>query len=292
MDRSRRQFLAQIGKTAAAGALLAGEPLSLFANPLGKPIGLQLYTVGQELKGDYEGTLKKVAATGYRVVETAGFFGKKPAEAKKALDDAGLKCLSLHIWGGGGIQETIPYANALGAKYVISSALLPHRDNVTLGDYKAMAEHCNQLGQEAKKAGLQFGYHNHNFEFKPLEGGIGYDELLKSTDSELVKFELDCGWMAAAGHDPAEYLTKYPDRYRLLHIKDFKPTPQPSYSLAKEQRPAPAELGRGHIDYKPIFAAAAKSQVEQYFVEQEPPFTEMPALEAIRVDYDYLHRMS
>lgn len=292
MDASRRQFLAQIGKTAAAGALLAGEPLRLFADPLGKPIGLQLYTVGQQLKDDFDGTLKKVAALGYRVVETAGLFGRKPAEVKKSLDDAGLKCLSMHIWSPGGIQETVPYAKELGAKYVVSSATLPRRESVSLDDYKTMAEHCNQLGQQAKQAGLQFAYHNHNFEFKPLDGGTGYDELIKSTDPELVKFELDCGWMAAAGHNPAEYLSKYPDRYRMLHIKDFKPTPQPSYSLAREERPTPAELGRGHIDYKPIFAAAAKSQVEQYFVEQEPPFTEMPALEAIKVDYDYLHRMS
>lgn len=295
MQSSRRQFLAQVGKAVAGGTLLAGRPFELLADPLDRPIGLQLYTVGQQLKEDFDGTLKKVAAIGYRVVETAGFFGKKPAEAKKALDDAGLKCLSLHIWSPGGIQETIPYAKELGAKYVISSATFPHQhaqDSLTLEDYKALAEHCNQLGQDAKAAGLQFGYHNHNFEFKPLAGGIGYEELLKSTDPSLVKFELDCGWMAAAGHDPAEYLAKYPDSYRLLHIKDFKPTPQPSYSLAKDARPAPAELGRGHIDYKPIFAAAAKSQVEQYFVEQEPPFVEMPALEAIKVDYDYLHRMS
>lgn len=292
MDASRRQFLAQIGKTAAAGALLAGEPLRLFANPLGKPIGLQLYTVGQQLKDDFDGTLKKVAALGYRVVETAGLFGKTPAEVKKSLDDAGLKCLSMHIWSPGGIQETVPYAKELGAKYVVSSGNLPRRDDVTLDDYKAFADHCNELGKQAKSAGLQFAYHNHNFEFKPLKGGTGYDELIKSTDPELVKFELDCGWMAAAGHNPADYLGKFPDRYRMLHIKDFKPTPQPSYSLAKDERPAPAELGRGHIDYKPIFAAAAKSQVEQYFVEQEPPFTEMPALEAIKVDYDYLHRMS
>ena len=292
MQASRRHFLTQVGKAAAAGALVAGQPLRLLADPLGRPIGLQLYTVGQQLKEDSDETLKKVAAIGYRVVETAGLFGKKPAEVKKSLDDAGLKCLSLHIWSPGGIQETIPYASELGAKYVISSATLPRRDTVTLDDYKAMAEHCNQLGREAQSAGLQFGYHNHNFEFKPLAGGIGYDELLKSTDPGLVKFELDCGWMAAAGHDPAEYLTKYPDRYRLLHIKDFKPRPKPSYSLAKDERPAPAELGRGHIDYKPIFAAAAKSEVEQYFVEQEPPFAEMPALEAIKVDYDYLHKMS
>jgi sugar phosphate isomerase/epimerase len=98
--------------------------------------------------------------------------------------------------------------------------------------------------------------------------------------------------MAAAGHSPAEYLTKYSNRYQLLHIKDFHPTSAPSTSLAESERPKPAELGRGHIDYKPIFAAAKKADIAYYYVEQEPPFTTTPALEAIRIDYDYLHAMA
>ena len=128
------------------------------------------------------------------------------------------------------------------------------------------------MGTKAKAAGLQFAYHNHNFEFKPLAGGkIGYDIILSETDPSLVKFELDCGWMAAAGHDPVEYLTKYPKRYRLLHIKDFHPTEKPSVGLEESERPKAAELGRGHVDYKPIFAAAAKTEVELYYVERNRP---------------------
>lgn len=114
---------------------------------------------------------------------------------------------------------------------------------------------------------------------------------LKSTDPALVKFELDCGWMSAAGHSPAEYLRKYPDRYRLLHIEDFQPTDKPSLGLGPAVRPVPAELGRGHLDYGPIFAAARESQVEWYYVEQEPPFTEMTAIQAIKVNYEDLRKM-
>jgi sugar phosphate isomerase/epimerase len=164
---------------------------------------------------------------------------------------------------------------------------------LTFDDYKVMAQKCNEMGEQAKKAGVQFGYHNHNFEFKPQSGGgYGYDIVLKNTNPSLVTFELDCGWMAAAGHDPAEYLTKYPNRYSLLHIKDFQPTDTPSTGLSPENRPKPAELGRGHVDYKSIFAAAKKADIEYYYVEQEPPFTTTPALEAIKIDYDYLHAMA
>jgi len=305
MTRSRREFLIETSGALAAGILMLGQPSQLFANPLARPIGLQLYTVGEQLKKDYDGTLQQVAAVGYREVETAGFFGKKPPEIRKSLQDAGLHCASVHM-GMGGIEEALPYATEIGAKYVISSVTLPKPPDpgkfdikafmaqlasLTLDDYKSMAERCNQMGEQAKKAGLQFGYHNHNFEFKPLSGGIGYDELLRATDPGLVKFELDCGWMVAAGHDPAAYLAKYPNRYRLLHIKDFQLTANPSVGLDEGSRPKPAELGRGHIDYKPIFAAAKKTEVEKYYVEQEPPFDDMPAMDAIKVDYDYLHKL-
>jgi len=305
MTASRRDFLIGTGSALAASALAFGHPSRLFANPLGKPIGLQLYTVREQLEKDYDGTLRLVAAIGYREVETAGFFGKKPAEIKKSLQAAGLHCGSVHM-GMGGLEEALPYATELGAKYVISSVTLPKPPNpskfdvkafmaqlaaLTLDDYKSMAQRCNELGEQAKKAGLQFGYHNHNFEFKPFSGGIGYDELLRATDPALVKFELDCGWMAGAGRDPAAYLAKYPNRYRLLHIKDFQPTATPSVGLDDSSRPKPAELGRGHIDYRSIFTAAKKAEVEWYYVEQEPPYTDMPALDAIKVNYDYLHAL-
>jgi sugar phosphate isomerase/epimerase len=310
MASSRREFLIVSGGTLAASALNLAHPSALRANPLGRPIGLELYTVNAELDKDYEGTLKKVAEVGYTEIE-AGVSTKRPAaDAKKAFDAAGLKCHSLHI-GMGGIEEAIPYAKEVGAKYVISSvtfpvppkpgpdgkidmkALFAQLSSFTLDDYKLIAARCNDMGKKAKDAGLQFGYHNHNFEFKPQSGGAyGYDIILKNTNPSLVTFELDCGWMAAAGHDPAEYLTKYSNRYSLLHIKDFHPTSAPSTGLSPDDRPKPAELGRGHVDYKPIFAAAKKANIEYYYVEQEPPFTTTPALEAIKIDYDYLHAMA
>ena len=305
MRPSRRDVLRGSGALAATVFALGKSPL-LFANPLGKPIGLELYTVNAELDKDYDGTLRQVAAIGYKEVEAGVSTKRTAADMKNSLKVAGLQCHSLHMMRDE-LEQSIAYAKDVGAKYLISSVTLPKNPepgktdqksmvaqlaSLTLDDYKKIATRCNEMGTQAKKAGLQFGYHNHNFEFRPLQGGaIGYDVLLRDTDPSLVCFELDCGWMAAAGHDPVAYLTKYPKRYRLLHIKDFQPTAGPSLGLEQEVRPKPAELGRGHIDYKPIFAAAKATDVEFYYVEQEPPFTTTPALEAIKIDYDYLHAM-
>ena len=311
MATSRREFLISGAGALAAGAFVLWQPSGLRANPLGKPIGLELYTVNAELDKDYDGTLHQIAAVGYKEVEAGVSSKRSAADVRKSLRAAGLQCQAMHI-GMGGIDEAIPYAKEVGARYVISSvtfptpppppsepgkfdmkALMEQLSAFTLDDYKKIAARCNEMGEQAKKAGMQFAYHNHNFEFKPQAGGaIGYDVVLRETDPALVKFELDCGWMAAAGHDPVAYLTKYPKRYRLLHIKDFHPTPSPSVGLDESLRPKPAELGRGHIDYKPIFAAAKNTEVELYYVEQEPPFTTTPAMEAIKIDYEYLHALS
>lgn len=310
MTKSRREFLIQSGAALTAAATFAGIPFRLDANPLGLPMGLQLYTVKDELAKDFDGTLAKVAAVGYKEVEFAGFIGKKPGEIKASLDKAGLHCGSVHVPGPNQLAEAMDYAKTIGAKYVITSVLLPKRLNqdgikpagdamvaklksLTLEDYKSIAEQCNQMGEQAKQMGLQFGYHNHNVEFKPFPGGTGYDELLRSTDSQLVKLELDCGWMSSAGFNPATYISKYPDRYRMLHIKDFRLTSKPSFGMWVPESPEPAELGRGSVDYKPIFSAAQKAgHIEWYYVEQEPPYKDMPVLEAIKVDYDYVHNLS
>jgi len=283
---------------------------SLRANPLNRPIGLQLYTVGDQLGKDFNGTLKQVAAIGYKEVELAATYQKSAAGLRAAFRDAGLTCRSAHMFD---FQKTpaqfMDFAKELGVKYVVTSfnppqsamaslsgatpdfeAFVKVLEGMTLDDYKRSAETCNQLGAEARKRGLQYAYHTHNLEFRKFGDVTAYDTLLSSTDPKLVKMEMDCGWVAVAGYDPVAYLDKFPDRYRLLHIKAFK-SGAPTVSLQGAQRPEPTELGRGGMDYKPIFAAAKKAGVEQYYVEQEPPFTEMPAMEAIRIDYDFLHKL-
>jgi sugar phosphate isomerase/epimerase len=205
--------------------------------------------------------------------------------------------------------EIMDFAHELGVEYVVSSfnppasvtaagmsdhpdipALIRGLERMTLEDYKKSAETANQLGTEAKKRGLQYLYHNHNVEFRKFGDITAYDLLLTSTDPDLVKLELDCGWMAAAGHDPVAYLDKYPGRYPLLHIKAFK-RGKPSFNLAGPGAPIATELGKGALAYEPVFAAARRAGVKQYYVEQEPPFADMPPLKAMKVDYEFLHNL-
>ena len=284
---TRRWFVACGG---AAAATAARPMMSL---PMSVPIGLQLYSVGAELQRDLPGTLKALRAIGYARVESSGFGGVTAKEFRVRLDEAGLVCPSAHMpLGDGELGKLFDDAHAVGAHYVVSSALLPKKpegQEATVEDYAMMADRLNEIGRQAKRAGLQYAYHNHNFEFKKLQGGrIGYDVLLAKTDPEAVAFELDCGWAVSAGVSPADYFARNPGRFRMLHVKDFVATPQPVYSLAKDKRPQGTELGQGHIDYKPILAAAAKAGIKDYYIEQEPPFISMTAMEAVGVDYRYL----
>lgn len=303
---SRKAFL-----QTAAGAL------TLAANPLNQPIGLQLYTVSKEVDQDPTGTLKTVASVGYKLVELSPLGKTAPADLKKALDDAGLKNPAGHFLLPdllNNFDKQIEFAHQFGQQYLIVTVPWianpsrikadPKQDqlgyflalirSLTLDDYKWNAEQFNKLGERVKKAGLQLGYHNHNFEWKSFNGVTGYDEFLRLTDPALVKLELDCGWMTVAGQDPVSYLTRYPDRYRLLHIKDFRKgfTPRTTLMDQGPGAPVPTELGRGVIDYHRIFAAARNLHIDAYFVEQEPPFKDMPALDAIKVDYAYLKGIS
>lgn len=280
------------------------------ANPLNLPIGLQLYTVGEQMDTDPARTLKRVAEIGYKYVEVSP-LGKTPvSELKQLLADHGLTSPAGHYMLPDlmkDLPKAMDAAKAIGQEDVVvtvpfvadpsrlagedqKAAYLHMLNNLTLDDWKWNAEQFNKIGAQLQKAGLQLGYHNHNFEFRTYGSTTGYDEFLRLTDPNLVKLELDCGWVTVAGHDPVSYLEKFPDRYRYLHIKDFKKgyTPRTTLMDEKPGAPVPTELGRGAIDYRRIFAAVKNAKIRGYFVEQEPPFTETPALEAIKIDYDYL----
>jgi sugar phosphate isomerase/epimerase len=286
---SRRQFLQQ--GTVAAATLASSLAQPALALPAGKPIGVQLYTVADALQKDVAGTLKQIRAIGYAEVETAGFAELTAKQFRSAIDDAGLECHSAHLqMNTPDLAPVFEDAQNLGAHYVVCSAMLPSAANSrpAADDYKQLAARLNDIGRQAKQADLQYAYHNHNFEFRAFDDGkIGYDVLLAETDPALVDFELDCGWMIAAGFNPIQYFQKFPHRYKMLHIKDFVAGSKISTSLSVD-RPQGTELGRGHIDYKPILTAAAHTDVEHIFVEQEPPFPDMSSLEAAKVDYDYL----
>jgi sugar phosphate isomerase/epimerase len=266
--------------------------------PAPPPIGLQLFTVSESLERDFEGTLQSIRRIGYREVETAGALNRSAAQWRTSLGKTGLRCSSVHLVGEDPASAMMDFAKELGAAYVVTALYLlnPTSDDasyrrmlasLTLDDYQRMADACNRLGKQAKERGLTLAYHNENVEFEPEAGRLGYDTLLAETDPDLVKLELDCGWMVAAGHDPTRYLLAHPDRYRMLHVKDFMPIEKPTYGIVDGDAPKSAELGRGFIDYRPIIDAGRRAGIEHYFVEEEPPFA-TPMAQALTIDYRYL----
>jgi sugar phosphate isomerase/epimerase len=298
---SRRTFLKTASASAACAALWNSAPW-LMANALGLPLGVQLYSVRDLLPKDYEGTLKQLGAIGYREVEAAGFFDHTPGQVKQAMDHAGLHCVSAHYpmtQLNPKLDEIIQFCKDLGLNYIVCAAPMlkdpsrvkdpgsrAAREAMTLDDWRWNAEQFNRIGERVNAAGMKFAYHNHTPEFRSENGVMFYDELLRSTDPSKVAMELDCGWAIVAGQNPVDLLTRYPTRISMLHVKDFKITATTTPSNA----PPSTELGRGTIDYRPIFAAAKKAKIEHAFVEQEE--FDMPAMEALKIDAAYMRNFT
>jgi sugar phosphate isomerase/epimerase len=296
---TRRAFLGRAGLAALASQALPGV---LRATPLGGPVGIQLYAVKDALQADPAATLRALRAIGYGEVETAGFAGKSAREFRALLDEAGLGAPSAHLgFEPDKMSAAFEDAHVLGARYAASGSLralvqpeLPAgatAAGMTLEEAKRTAALANRIGEQAERVGLQYVYHNHDFEFADQGGGaIGYDLLLAETDPKLVKFEIDCGWMTLGGKDPRAYFVRYPRRFPMIHVKDFLPAPTGPRPADAPAHPG-AELGHGIIDYRPILAAAEKAGLKHYFVEQEGPFTRMSQLDAARQGYQYLRLM-
>ncbi len=286
----RRDFLrnAALGLGSALGA--ASGPLRLGANPLNLPIGLQLYTLRDQLAKDVSGTLGQVAAIGYKEVELYALYGKTPAEFARLLRGAGLAAPSSHYmtaeirshW-----PQHIEDAKVLGLQYMVNAIVMPE-DRKSLDDYKRLVDLFNRAGEETRRAGIQFCYHNHNFEFKKYGSTTAYDFLLEHLDPELVKMEMDCFWVTHAGEDPVDYFYRYPGRFPLLHIKDLAPGYPATHTLDARQGLF-EPVGMGNIDWKRIFSAAPLGGLKHYFVEQD--YCRRPPFEAIRLSYDYLHQL-
>jgi sugar phosphate isomerase/epimerase len=296
---NRRDFLrkgaaglASIPAIAGISCTTAPQPAPPAGPPLGLPIGLQLYTVRDQCVADFEGTIKQIAAIGYKQVEVYDFYGKPAAEARKLLDDNGLKAPSGH-WMLPALQKklekSIEDAKTIGCEYMVMPILENATDRKTLAQYTKLVASFNKIGEQCKKAGLQFAYHNHNFEFQTLDGKLVLEYLLAELDPELVKFELDCFWVTHAGHDPVALFEKYPGRFPMLHIKDLKAGNADATELDPRMGLF-AEVGSGTINWKRIFAAAPKGGLKHYFVEQD--YCERPPLESVKMSFDYLSKLS
>jgi len=275
----RRRFI----QTAAGAALAAvASPVPLTAHRSRRrlsKIGLQLYTVRHEMEKDFEGTIAKVAATGYGEVEFAGYFGKTPAEVRAILERTHLSAPSAHV--GALDPDKLPAlldaARAIGHHYVVIP-WIPEENRKTLDDWKRVGESFNKAAALAHDAGLQLAYHNHDFEFTRVEGRIPFDVLLEATDPKLVQLEIDLYWITKGGQDPLSYFARWPGRIPLVHVKDSGGPPDHRM----------ADVGAGKIDWKRIFAREDQAGIQHVFVEHDQP---QEAFASIRASYEYLKRV-
>lgn len=303
---------------AAAGAIaMHDSPLSaakpkLFFERIGKPIGLQLYTLGDDFANDIDGMLAKVANIGFRDLQLPQLFGKSPAELKAAGDRVGVKFSCVHLAATPGTpatalsmlsstQRIVDDLGALGATggvmpimlFPASFKMQPGEDFRTalsralieggVDTWKRTAALLNEKASALKPHGIHIGYHNHNMEFAPIGKTTGWEILANETDKSLVKFEVDVGWVAAGGLDPVAFLKKYKGRVRWLHAKDVQRSTKTNYALQMD----PTEVGSGKQDWARILPAAYKAGVEHFYVEQEAPFT-MARIDSAAKGFGYL----
>jgi sugar phosphate isomerase/epimerase len=266
LDMDRRTFLGTMA--AAVMASRGGGAASI------QSIGMQLYTVRTDLEKDFAGTLAKVAAIGYKEVEFAGYFAHTPKQVKETLTANGLTAPSAHIdyaaLGPDKLPAAIDAAHTIGHTFLVNP-WIDEKLRSQPGIWQRIAETYNRAGEACKKAGIQFAYHNHNFEFAPVDGKLPYDVLLESCDPALVKMELDLCWISAAGKDPVDYFKRYPGRFPLVHVKGLsKATPGGAATPIDQLLPTIADVGSGDvIDWKRIFSHASEAGIKHYFVEHD-----------------------
>ncbi len=275
--KTRRTFLKE-ASFFTAGSLLLSDILKAGHLPKKKDVGVQLYSVRKEMLDDASGTLVKLANIGYKEIESAksdkgNYYGLKPKEIKQIVSDHGMTLRSGHTHIDNDWQQSIDEAAEAGQQYLIC-ATLPSSGQ-TVANYQKSAELFNKAGEQCKKLGITFGYHNHKEEFEQENGQVLYDVLLDHVQPDLVTMEMDLGWVIAAGKDPLLYFKKYPGRFPLWHLKDMD---------LKEMHSV--EFGKGGVNIAGMFEHAKEAGMKYYFIEQEE--YAHTALESLTYDYDYL----
>lgn len=276
---TRRSFLYAAAASAAAGMMprpIAGMP-SMSEAP--QPIGLQLYTVRDIARGNFEYALRRASEIGYREVEFAGLFDTDLTKLGRWLKKYSLTAPASHIPIDrlkSNLKGVVDEAQALGTQYIVC----PWIDAAARRDadgWRRVAADFNRIAESLNRVGLRFAYHNHDFEFQPLPSGeIGYDILLADSDPRLVKMELDLFWITKAGRDPLTYFARWPGRFPSVHVKDMA------------GNGTMTNVGQGHIDWMRIFEKRRDAGIEHFFVEHDNPKT---PIEDITVSYRYMARL-
>jgi len=281
---NRREFLQW--SVVAAGGLAASKLAA--ATPPSRPLGVQLYTVRQEAKQDLPLVLETVRKIGYAEVETFGDMHNHPAaDLRRMIADHGLRAPSGHF-NYDGLEPKIDYAKALGLEFVICP-MLPESMWYTIDGYQKAADQFNVWGEKVRQAGMQFGFHNHNYEFLRFGDTTGYETMMRRCDPKLVCIEMDCYWIAQAGEDPLQMFQKYGNRIKLLHLKDRKPG-FPVTQVKNDAAEHFTEVGAGTVHWKEILSTAEKNGVSHMFVERDSG--DLPAMESLRISFENLQKIS
>lgn len=281
MQINRRDFLVRAGLF-TAGAVTLGHTTSLGGTF--KDFGLQLYSVRDVLPKDPKGIMTQLAQMGYKKFESYGgpqgfLWGMSPKEIRSFLDGLGVKMVSTHFDMNKDLDKSIADAKEAGLSYLLCPYIGPQK---SMDDWKRIAEKFNTVGEQVTKAGLKFGYHNHDYSFKTVDGQLPQEYLLENTNPKNVMFELDMCWIDAAGQDPIAHLRKYGKRYELCHIKDYNRT---------GNKITQSDLGKGQVNYKAILAYAKDfTNIKHYLVEQEEyPESSMISL---KNDAEYMKKLT
>lgn len=243
-------------------------------------VGIQLYTLRDETAKDFLGTLKKVADIGYKVVEFAGYFETPAKQLKQVLNDNGLTSASAHVGLNfhepdkllSDLAKQVEYAQELGLRYVVCPGA-PFPERPELADIQRLADQLGQAGKLVSEAGLKFGYHNHDFEFRLIDGKPAIDHLFELVPAEFLIAEFDLGWIQVAGYNPVEYVQRYAGRVPLAHFKDFGEGRQDT------------EVGKGSVDFDGVLKIADEAGIEYYIVEQEQ--FPVSSLESAKICLDF-----
>jgi sugar phosphate isomerase/epimerase len=280
---TRRNFL----KTSfAATAFLASR--NVFADIPGITFGVQLFMLRRQATTDLAGVFREIHDAGFPQVELYPIAYNHPAaELRRMVADAGLGAVAGHF-DYVGLEDKLDYAHDLGLKFMVCP-MLPKEQWTTLAGFHQAADLFNRVGEGARSRGMEFVFHNHDYDFRPIEGSNGFSELMRHTDPALVKLELDIYWLAQAGQDPLAVLKAHADRARLIHMKDRLPNSPISYDMEKSSEHF-TELGKGTINWRAILLQARKQGVHYAFLDQDE--TALPVPESMKISRAYLRTLT
>ena len=317
----KRDFLKNTVAVVISCSLFPGKAIGSFASKSLTSIGVQLFSLPKLLEKDFGSGIEMLSKMGYKEVELygpfpfsansvkegwkaitpnlgfsgSGYFGHTPQEIKSILADNGIRATSIHtdmVTLQTNMEEIGEASDILGFQYVGIPAI-PQEKRMTLDGYRSVAEEFNKIGEQAKKIGLKFSYHNHGYGLQEMDGDIPLNLILNQTDAGLVFFEMDIYWTTAGGADPIAYLEAYPNRYHLMHIKDMKEKVRFSRDGGNPNQwielfPYMTTAGDGIFDLQSIITAGKKAGVKHFFVEQD--MVQQPEI-ALKKSIDYLDNL-